>query len=111
MSNLLSSEELQTRFTIPAFLQKTIDQLNKDLARAGLEWRFEVSEQFELDALCERLNQRLRALASTHSRTFQQLLYTIDLPEDLAAEEEKLAEFMLRREAYKVYLREKFSNL
>lgn len=110
MNEILSIADLHLRFKIDSFVQKTIEQLNKDLALAGLDWQFQLTDKSEIPQIIEGLNQKFRELSVSQNQALNQLLYTIDLPEDLFTSDENLAELILRREAYKVYLREKFST-
>lgn len=110
MGDLLSTSDLHLRFKIDSFVQKTIEQLNKDLVLAGLDWQFQLTDKNEIPQIIEDLNQKFSELSVSQNHALKQLLYTIDLPEELFASDENLAELVLRREAYKIYLREKFST-
>lgn len=99
------------------FVLKTQQQVAKDFGTAGVDFSsgFQ-SIPLRIDQLILDISIRLKELHATSSSGFSQLLYQIDLPEsilsDLARTDDfysSLAEAVLKREAYKVFLRSKFS--
>ncbi|NVK66062.1 MAG: hypothetical protein HWE22_15840 [Flavobacteriales bacterium] len=100
------------------FILKTQRQIIKDFGTANIEFPTEFqSIPYSTEQILNELSVRLRILESSDSRGFSQLLYQIDVPESLLPELTKtddfhmhLAEVILKREAYKVYLRQQFSS-
>jgi hypothetical protein len=102
---LLDIQQLQEALSLPDFREQTLQQLQKDFDRAQVEVKFVANDLlFEIETAIQNLPQI----------QLQQLLYLIDVPEidwDLQsghAYHQKLAEVILHREAFKVYLRRKF---
>ncbi len=99
------------------FVLKTQRQIAKDFGTAGIDFSSSFqSVPMEVDRLILDISIRLKELHATSTGGFSQLLYQIDLPEsilpDLARTNDfysSLAEAVLKREAYKVFLRSKFS--
>jgi hypothetical protein len=108
VSNELNSTE---------FVLKTQRQIIKDFGTADIDFPEDFGvNPFPLDQLLSHVSVRLKELDSTNASAFSQLLYQIDLPENLlpALNETDdfyitLAEVVLKREAYKVFLRNKYS--
>lgn len=100
-----------------AFVLKTQQQIIKDFGTAGIDF----PEDFRMNALpleqlLSAISIRLKELDTTNSSAFSQLLYQIDLPENILPNLQEtedfylnLAEVVLKREAYKVFLRSKYS--
>ncbi len=118
MNGLLSHAQLLTEFKQNDFVLATQRQLIKDFGTAGLDFpeTFQSHPQ-TLNEIIPRITQHLKTLESTNSSALFQLLYQIDLPELAVAQipvdsnfHTHLAEFILKREAYKVFLRSKFSS-
>ena len=102
---MLDIKQLQEALSLPDFREQTLQQLQKDFDRAQVEVKFVANDLlFEIETAIQNLPQI----------QLQQLLYLIDVPEidwDLQsghAYHQKLAEVILHREAFKVYLRRKF---
>lgn len=103
-----------------AFLEATLAQLQKDLDKFQLSLNVSISldspTQFK-QLLLENLSQLLIQLSNQSASQLPQLIYTIDLPEpifhsilrDSVNIHQDLAECILVREAYKVYLRKLLS--
>jgi len=100
------------------FVLKTQHQLIKDFGTAGMDFPSDFpTNPYPLERLMTEISARLKDLDSTNASGFSQLLYQIDVPEtllsDLANSDNfyaSLAEVVLRREAYKVYLKQQFSR-
>ena len=99
------------------FVLKTQRQIMKDFGTANIDFpgSFRIYP-LPIDQLLTQVSIRLKELDSTNSAAFSQLMYQIDLPEnvlpDLHASDDfylNLAEVVLKREAYKVYLRSLYS--
>lgn len=116
MKYLLTSEELVYQFQIPDFVLKTQRQIAKDFATIGVYF----NDQFDLEELsydeleADVANQILDVLKMGET-TLLQLLYQIDLPQNLFLDATTkpdfatiISELIIQREAYKVYLRSKF---
>ena len=99
------------------FVLKTQQQIIKDFGTAGINF----PEGFRINALpfeqlLSAIPIRLKELNTSNSSVFSQLLYQIDLPENILPTLHEtddfytnLAEVVLKREAYKVFLRSKYS--
>ncbi len=117
MNNLITYSELQAHFNNSAFVLKTQLQLVKDFGIYSLFF----DEQFSQEALTKEeilnaIGEKLAEIMQEGEARLLQLLYTIDLPENAflalttqADFLQQLAEKVLFREAYKVYLRMRFS--
>ncbi len=116
MNGLLSHTEFLSAYQKSDFVLATQRQLIKDFGTAGLDFPEDYSSvPIPIDPLLHAIKARLSELNSTSPSTFSQLLYQIDIPEtllpDLMASEDvygSLAEIVLKREAYKVFLRSQF---
>ncbi|TNE77122.1 MAG: hypothetical protein EP333_01345 [Bacteroidetes bacterium] len=117
MNYLLPKNDLSISLKRVDFERKTRIQIAKDFATQDLYFsnNFEDSTG-DYNKLINEISELLIILMKKGERPLLQLLYTIDLPEKYFLEivqdpqlPELLAELILRREAYKIYLREKFS--
>lgn len=114
----MSPEVLQQELMSEDFVIKTQRQIAKDFGTAGIDFPSDfLSIPMAVDQLIREISTRLKNLQSSSSTSFSQLLYQIDLPEsilpDLARSHDffgGLAETVLKREAYKVFLKNKFSS-
>lgn len=114
MQLLISSSELTVQFNSSEFVLKTQRQIAKDFLSSGVEFPY----FFTLDTLIkEQIISNLETALTEilRSNDLSQLLYQIDIPEStyvsLLNEPDfiaQLSELILRREAYKVYLRSQF---
>ena len=117
MNNLLSHSQLLSSFSNQHFVLKTQRQIAKDFAKFNLFFpeNFE-EEHFTKDAIEGMISEQVAELMKEGETRLLQLLYTIDMSEKefLSITNEPdflklLSEKILMREAYKVFLREKFS--
>lgn len=111
---------IKEHWTDVAFLEATLAQLQKDLDKFQLSLNvplaFDSPSKFK-QLLLEQLSQLLMQLSNQSASQLPQLIYTIDLPEpifysilkDSVNIHQDLAECILVREAYKVYLRKLLS--
>lgn len=118
MSDLRTYDQLNTYFDNQQFVLKTQQQIAKDFAKFNLYF----SDSFETEPISkdeiERLiGQLLVDLMKQGETRLLQLLYTIDLSEKeflhITTDPnfiQLLSEKILFREAYKVFLRTKFSS-
>lgn len=115
MNNLTTFSQLVEQFQIQDFVEKTIQQLNKDLnglAESEIKLTTAKSENV-LDDLIVVLSGKLDELSRISQ--LQQFIYIVDLKENewlsfISNQDLKsLAEQIIIREAQKVYLREMFS--
>jgi len=118
MTNLATYDQLNSYFQNQQFVLKTQQQIAKDFAKFNLYF----SDSFEIEPISkdeiERLiGQLLVDLMKQGETRLLQLLYTIDLSEKeflhITTDPnfiQLLSEKILYREAYKVYLRTKFSS-
>ena len=116
MNDLISPSELQLQLNSDAFVLKTQQQIAKDFEKFNLIF----DEAFHCIPLNriqiqEGIEEQISELMKEGETRLLQLLYTIDIPEKdfLALTTEPdflnlLAEKILFREAYKVFLRAKF---
>jgi hypothetical protein len=117
MNNLLSHTQLLSSFSNQHFVLKTQGQIAKDFAKFNLFFpeNFEV-ERYTKQAIVELISEQVAELMKEGETRLLQLLYTIDLSEkeflSITTDPDflkLLSEKILMREAYKVFLREKFS--
>jgi len=115
VNNLTTFSQLVEQFQIQDFVEKTIQQLNKDLnglAESEIKLTTAKSENV-LDDLIVVLSGKLDELSRISQ--LQQFIYIVDLKENewlsfISNQDLKsLAEQIIIREAQKVYLREMFS--
>ena len=112
----MNSELLEQQLKSADFVLLTQRQLEKDFSAVG----FPFDAPFEQEAhsttfILKEIQHQLQQIEKQSSSTFHQLLYQIDVPENMYIEAlssedpmKQLAEIILRREAYKVYLRSRF---
>lgn len=117
MKDLISPSELQLQFSNDAFVLKTQQQIAKDFDKFNLGF----GELFHDTAFPKKeiesmIAERIAQLMKEGETRLLQLLYTIDLPEkeflSITTEPDflqLLSEKILYREAYKVFLRNRFS--
>ena len=118
MDNLIAFSDLELSFNSEAFVLKTQQQIAKDFAviQQHFPENFE-TEVYSKEQIESFLKEKISYLIQHSEAQFGQLLYTIDIPEkqfrSLTSSPDfvsKTAEVILRREAYKVFLRIKFSQ-
>lgn len=116
MNIFISNNELQNQFQITDFVLKTQKQIAKDFYSSGLYFdeNFESHELLKNEIL-ELIQHRLEEVINQGETQLLQLLYQIDIPQSTFLESigesnfiMKLSDLILRREAYKVYLRSMF---
>ncbi|MBL7899868.1 MAG: hypothetical protein JNJ99_15110 [Crocinitomicaceae bacterium] len=118
MSLFKPDNSLVNFFDHQLFVEKTIQQINKDLQ--GLYYAdFGISDNKEmslLDNLIKNLMPVLLELSKRQPEQLSQFIYKVDLPEkkfhDALSKDqtlELLSFLIIEREAQKVYLRQKFS--
>jgi hypothetical protein len=118
MNELSEFQALQQSLNDSDFVLKTQEQIAKDFGKFNLFF----PEEFTTTALSKEtiesfVSERIADLMQEGETRLLQLLYTIDLPEkeflSLTTQADFLAQLSQRilfREAYKVYLRKKFSS-
>ena len=116
MKTALSISQLETEFTEPEFVLKTQCQIAKDFGTTGISFNeeFESSTQ-EYGYIIDQIGEKLSELMALGERQTLQLLYQIDIPQEdflaLTTDSDfitKMSLLILRREAYKVYLRARY---
>lgn len=116
MKHLLDQKELLTQLEIPDFVLKTQLQIHKDFSVQGLTID-DILTQKELNYsdILTIVENALDQVLRMGERHLLQLNYQVDIPQNqfLSAITGKdpvttLAELIIRREAFKVYLRTKF---
>lgn len=117
MNDLITSSELKSYFDNEAFVLKTQQQIAKDFAKFNLFFQdnFE-TEVYSREKIESLITERVTDLMKEGEARLLQLLYTIDLSEkeflSITTDPDfisLLSEKILFREAYKVFLRSKFS--
>jgi hypothetical protein len=117
MSDLIEFQALQQSLNDAAFVIKTQEQIAKDFGKFNLFFPEEFSTiAYSKEAIESLLAERIADLMQEGETRLLQLLYTIDLPEkeflSLTTQTDFLAQLSQRilfREAYKIYLRKKYS--
>ena len=117
MNNLFSHSQLQSSFSNQHFVLKTQRQIANDFAKFNLLFPDNFESELHSQPIIEELiAERIAEIMKEGETRLLQLLYTIDLSEKefLSITTEPnflklLSEKILMREAYKVFLREKFS--
>lgn len=116
MANQITKSNLPEYWDNEEFVQKTIDQINKDFAKFNINSLNFKEELPSIDDLVDEMKGLLMDFFKTQSSQLPQLMYTIDIPEKAFNQLtsslnffEDLAEMILHREALKVFLRLKFS--
>ena len=115
---LLSKESLALQLSETEFVLKTQRQIVKDFGTQGVDFPLEFQHSVvSVDQLLHAISQQTKTLESSNPTALSQLLYQIDVPESILADltqtddfHLQLSEVILRREAYKVFLRQKFSS-
>jgi len=116
MKTQLSNNELSLQFQSEEFVLKTQRQIVKDFNSNGISY----DSDFEMNALPfeiirDVVGQKVSEAMQLGETSFLQLLYQIDIPQRdfliLTTDPEfitKMSDLIIRREAYKVYLRSQF---
>ncbi len=116
MTTDLSKQQLLKEFESSEFILKTQQQIAKDLGQFSIEFENDfLTFALLYDAILLELENKLAELMKLSEQTFMQYLHQVDLPEkeflNLLSDSNflpKISELILRREAYKVYLRAKY---
>jgi hypothetical protein len=117
MNDLITSSELNSYFDNEVFVLKTQQQIAKDFAKFNLYFPpdFE-SEVYSKEIIETLISERVTDLMKEGETRLLQLLYTIDLSEKeflgITMHPDflhLLSQKILFREAYKVFLRSKYS--
>jgi hypothetical protein len=111
--------EIQANFLLENFRLKTQQQISKDFGVHGFNFSPSFSEEaYSLEALVDTVSEAMMYLIEKQSTSWHPLLYTMDIPEQtylkLATSNdynwmEQFTCIVIRREALKVFLREKYS--
>jgi hypothetical protein len=114
-----NNSELEERFNHEQFRLKTQLQLTKDFGVHGFEFAQQFSENaYSIERLVDTVSEALMYMIEKQASSWHPLLYTMDVSEQtylqLATSNEPnwMEEFtwvVLRREALKVFFREKYS--
>lgn len=116
MKYLLDQQDLLRHLEVPDFVLKTQQQIHKDFSMQGLEISDELNDsELTYDGIHSIVSSGLEGVMRQGESILLQLNYQIDIPQqqflDAITSENpitQLAELIIRREAYKVYLRTKF---
>lgn len=116
MKATLSKDQLLTQFESVDFILKTQVQIVKDFNQFSIDFpETFISTAWTLDDILLVLEEKLTELIKFGEQTFLNYLYQVDIPEkqffllindDLFLS--KMSKIILKREAYKVYLRSKY---
>lgn len=115
MSNLTTIQQLQQKFEIEDFVQKTIRQINKDLNGLSEEDVVFLNQENPLDEVVNQLIPIIKLLEGQNQ--LQQFMYQVDVSENRwvslmnSQDLHGLCIQVVIREAQKVYLREMYSPL
>jgi hypothetical protein len=118
MNELSEFKALQQSLNDSDFVLKAQEQIAKDFAKFNLFFPEEfMTTALSKEAIESFVSERIADLMQEGETRLLQLLYTIDFPEkeflSLTTQADFLAQLSQRilfREAYKVYLRKKFSS-
>lgn len=115
MLQLLTTTELKDAFNDGSFVVKTQQQILKDFQRSGFDIPTLEEKTYDYESLDLIVQESLSEVIKAGEKTLLQLIYQIDLPQQLFLEVvtkstflEELSELIIRREALKVHLRSKF---
>ena len=117
MKSYLEKSILSVQFQSPGFVLKTQCQIAKDFMQSGIHFeKVFTNEALSLNEIIQHISQKLEEILKRGEAATLQLLYQIDIPQDdfLALTTStnfipKMCELIVRRTAYKVYLRNMFS--
>lgn len=109
--------DLDNYFSNEQFVHKTILQLIKDFHQHGIDLTpFLLKEQLKLDELFTIMAEICQNIYENNSSKWLPLMYTIDISEKeylriMQLENwDKIAYFIIRREALKIYIRNHYSG-
>ncbi|MCB0479218.1 MAG: hypothetical protein KDC84_13710 [Crocinitomicaceae bacterium] len=109
--------DLQTYFSNEDFIQKSIQQIQKNLAQFGYEFQPRLQDNDMLDNLIEELNPIVSDFIENHGEKFMAYLYQVDLNERQLAEQEYGEDYLsnvsfkiIKREAQKIYFQFLMAN-
>lgn len=116
MNIFLSSTQIIDEFQSADFVLKTQKQIAKDFTQFAVECDSDfLNNVFSYDSILLEIQERMTELMKYGEQTFLHYLYQVDIPEvefinllNDALFLPKMSELILKREAYKVYLRSKY---
>lgn len=116
MDQLLTRSELKTQFQIADFVLKTQQQIYKDFTSSGQEISDLLNEsELTSNEINDIVSQALADVMRFDESVLLQLVYQIDIPQkqflDAMSDDSPvntLSDLIVRREAFKVYLRSKY---
>ena len=116
MNIFLSKSAVEIEFQSVDFVLKTQQQIAKDFNLSAVDFdALFLSQELDYDEILIEVQAKLVEVMKFGETQLLQLMYQIDIPQsqflDLLGKStiaEELSELILRREAYKVYLRSKF---
>ena len=116
MELLLSQNDVLVRIEQADFALKTQQQIEKDFYSSGVSFETSfTSTAWNYSQIFDAVQDQLTEIMKRGETQLLQLLYQIDIPQNqfLASLgesnfSEQLTELIIRREAFKVYLRSKF---
>jgi hexokinase len=117
MKLYLEKSVLSVQFQFPDFVLKTQRQIAKDFMQSGIDFEETfTNEVLSLNEIIQHVSEKLEEVLKRGETATLQLLYQIDIPQNdfLALTTStnfipKMCELIVRRTAYKVYLRNMFS--
>jgi len=117
LKTALTHEQLLIEFNSPEFILKTQLQIAKDFGQFSIDFssKFNQTALMMSEILLE-VEANVIELMKEGEQRFLQYLYLVDIPENsflsITTDSKflpKMSELILKREAYKVYLRSQFS--
>ena len=116
MDSFLSKNQVVEEFQSAEFVLKTQKQIAKDFTQFAIECDTDfLTNAFSYDSILLEIQDRMAELMKYGEQTFLHYLYQVDIPEiefiNLLNDSlflPKMSELILKREAYKVYLRSKY---
>ena len=116
MTDFLSTAQLKSELKHEGFVLKTQQQIAKDFAQSGIDFGPAFSaEPLSLEDILNSVEIHVHALIKLGEPKLLQLLYQVDIPQSQflslvgnSSFVEEISNLILRREAFKVYLRSKF---
>lgn len=117
MKTALSHQQLLQEFESGQFILKTQQQIAKDFGQFSIDFSAEFLDMpHTMSEILLRIEEKVAELMKEGEQRFLQYLYLVDIPEisflALTTDPEflpKMSELILKREAYKIYLRNRYS--
>ena len=117
MKTALSQQQLLQEFESGQFILKTQKQIAKDFGQFSIDFSADfLNLPLTMSEILLKVEEKVAELMKESEQRFLQYLYLVDIPEisflTLTTDPEflpKMSELILKREAYKIYLRNRYS--